>query len=57
MSLEIYWVYAIRMMGSGVSTHREQALATLVAVGVPISYLLAGLVTRLRTRRAAGGRG
>jgi hypothetical protein len=57
MSLEIYWVYAIRMMGSGVSTHREQALATLVAVGVPISYLLAGLVTRLRTRRVAGGKG
>lgn len=54
MSLEIFWVYAIKTLGSGVSFHREQALATLVAVLVPISYLLAGA---LRNLGAAGDPG
>lgn len=50
MALEVYWVYAVRMLGGGVSIHREQAVATLVALGVPISYLLA---VQIRRRSAA----
>lgn len=50
LSLEVFWVYAIRMAPTGISLHREQAFATLVAVGVPIAYLLAGSV------RARAGR-
>ena len=46
MSLDLFWVYAIRMMGTGISLHREQAAATLVAVLIPISYLLAGMLRR-----------
>ncbi len=42
MALDVFWVYAIRMMGTGLPVHREQALAAVVAVGVPVSYLLAG---------------
>lgn len=49
-ALEIFWVYAIRMAPTGLSVHREQALATLVAVGVPIAYLLAGSVRARRAR-------
>ena len=54
-ALEIYWVYAIGSLGSGISLHREQALATLVAVGVPISYLLAGALRARGGRSGAGG--
>jgi hypothetical protein len=46
MALEVYWVYAVRMLGEGVTIHREQAAATLVALGVPISYLLAVRIRR-----------
>lgn len=48
LSLELYWVYAIRLAAAAepIEIHRERALATLVAVGVPISYLLAGFVRR-----------
>ncbi len=46
MALDLFWVYAIRMMESGISVHREKALAALVAVGVPVSYLLAAAVRR-----------
>ncbi len=53
LALEVYWVYAIRMMGTGVSHHRVQAAATVVAVGVPILYLLAGFVRRRGRRLAA----
>ncbi len=51
MALDLFWVYAIRMMESGISVHREKALAALVAVGVPVSYLLAAAL-----RRGAKGR-
>jgi hypothetical protein len=53
MALEVYWVYAIRALGTDISAHRERMLATLVAVGVPIAYLLAdALRRRLRVQPA-----
>lgn len=56
-ALEVYWVYAIRMTGTVPSLHREQAVATLVAVGIPISYLLAvRLSARAREVRAGATR-
>lgn len=54
MSLEIFYVYAIKALPTGVSYHREQAAATLVAVLVPISYLLA---RTLRSRDSWGDSG
>jgi len=60
LSLELYWVYAIRMAasaaetGAAISMHRERAAATLVAVGVPISYLLADFVRRRFRGTSAG---
>ena len=43
-ALEIYYVYAIRVPGGAPSVHLQHAAAVLVAVGVPISYLLAGSI-------------
>jgi hypothetical protein len=57
MSLDVFWVYAIRSMESGVSLHREQAVATLVAVLAPISYLLAGVLHRRARAGRQGGEG
>jgi hypothetical protein len=54
-ALEIFWVYSILMAGAGVSIHREKALATLVAVGLPIAYLLAGFIRPLLTRMRRRG--
>ncbi|HZE89249.1 MAG TPA: hypothetical protein VE404_06860 [Verrucomicrobiae bacterium] len=53
-ALEIYWVYAIRMTGEVPSLHREQAAATVVAVAIPISYLLAVRLSA-RARRVRAG--
>jgi hypothetical protein len=55
-ALELYWVYALRMPGGVTSLHRVQASATLVAVGVPILYLLAVWITRPRAVRASDRR-
>jgi hypothetical protein len=50
MALDVFWVYAIRMVDSGITVHREKAAAAVVAVGVPVSYLLAGLARHGRAR-------
>ncbi|HXI04490.1 MAG TPA: hypothetical protein VNI57_15055, partial [Candidatus Saccharimonadales bacterium] len=55
MTLDIFWVFAIRSMGSGAPVYREQALSAVVAVGVPISYLLAGVARKKAWIKAAGG--
>jgi len=47
-ALNLYWVFSIRMASSTLPLHRFQAAATLVAVGVPILYLLANLWRRRR---------